>query len=196
MPLDRKLARGRQAPSGPDSTGTGLPTPPLAHQEHQPMTRPTIVSPIAALALAFALTGAAHAEGTQADSVQTASATPQAYSLTVTVHGVRSGQGQIMAGLLKADAATGTARSVGGLAAPAVQGDTTLVFTGLEPGTYAVRMFHDENGDGQMATNLFGLPTEGFGFSNGARAGFGPPSFADMQVTVAADATTTATMTY
>ena len=47
----------------------------------------------------------------------------------------------------------------------------------LKPGKYAVRYFHDENNNGQMETNTFGIPTEGFGFSNNATGMFGPPPF-------------------
>jgi uncharacterized protein (DUF2141 family) len=50
---------------------------------------------------------------------------------------------------------------------------------GLAPGTYAVRVFQDLDGDGKLGTNPFGLPNEPYGFSNGAKANMGPPSFAD-----------------
>jgi len=32
--------------------------------------------------------------------------------------------------------------------------------------------------NGKLDANLLGIPTEGYGFSNDARALFGPPSFA------------------
>ena len=46
----------------------------------------------------------------------------------------------------------------------------------LPAGRYAVRLFHDTNNNGKMDTNIVGLPTEGYGFSNNAGR-FGPPSF-------------------
>jgi uncharacterized protein (DUF2141 family) len=57
--------------------------------------------------------------------------------------------------------------------------DKKCVFSinNLKPGKYAVRYFHDENNNGQMETNTFGIPTEGFGFSNNATGMFGPPPF-------------------
>jgi len=36
---------------------------------------------------------------------------------------------------------------------------------------------HDENMDGKLDTNWVGIPTEGYGFSNDAKATLGPPSF-------------------
>lgn len=110
--------------------------------------------------------------------------------------GVRSARGTIRAQLMKADPAAGIAKSVGGNFMAAVAGTTTLTFAGLADGDYAVQMFHDEDGDGQMKTNMFGIPSEGFGFSNGARAAFGPPKFADMKVTVNANTVTIANMAY
>ncbi|MBN8615305.1 MAG: DUF2141 domain-containing protein [Deltaproteobacteria bacterium] len=47
------------------------------------------------------------------------------------------------------------------------------------PGTYAIAVLHDEDADGDMDRDFIGLPQEGYGFSSGARPGFGPPSFGD-----------------
>lgn len=45
-------------------------------------------------------------------------------------------------------------------------------------GTHAVAAYHDENDDGVLNKNFFGVPLEGTGFSNGQVARFGAPSFA------------------
>jgi uncharacterized protein (DUF2141 family) len=50
-------------------------------------------------------------------------------------------------------------------------------FNGIPAGTYAVTVLHDENSDGKMDFNWIGMPTKGYGFSNGARATLLPPSF-------------------
>jgi uncharacterized protein (DUF2141 family) len=52
-------------------------------------------------------------------------------------------------------------------------------FTGIEPATYAVSVFHDENSNGKLDTNFMGIPREGVGASNGARGHMGPPKFED-----------------
>ncbi|MHC5536900.1 DUF2141 domain-containing protein [Singulisphaera rosea] len=39
----------------------------------------------------------------------------------------------------------------------------------LQPGEYAAFAFHDGNGNGKVDSNLVGVPTEGFGFSNDVR---------------------------
>ena len=72
------------------------------------------------------------------------------------------------------------------LTAPELQ--ATVSFPGLAPGSYAVSVIHDANGNGDIDLNAFGIPTEGWGFSNDARATFGPPSFDAAAVHVGADA--------
>lgn len=47
------------------------------------------------------------------------------------------------------------------------------------PGRYAIALLHDEDANGDMNRDFFGLPQEGYGFSNDARPGLGPPSFDD-----------------
>ena len=47
----------------------------------------------------------------------------------------------------------------------------------IAPGTYAVKVFHDVNNNGQLDLNWLGVPNEPYGFSNDARGSFGPPPF-------------------
>jgi uncharacterized protein (DUF2141 family) len=55
----------------------------------------------------------------------------------------------------------------------------TIIIGNLRPGKYAVRYFHDENGNGTLDTNNLGIPTEGYGFSNDAYGMFGPKPFSE-----------------
>ena len=50
-------------------------------------------------------------------------------------------------------------------------------FEDIPPGTYAMAVVHDENMNGKLDTNWMGIPTEGYGFSNDAKALLGAPSF-------------------
>ena len=56
-------------------------------------------------------------------------------------------------------------------------------FEDIPPGTYAMAVVHDENMNGKLDTNWLGLPTEGYGFSNNAKAVFSAPSFSDASFT-------------
>lgn len=71
------------------------------------------------------------------------------------------------------------------------------VFRDLAPGRYAVAVYHDENGNGEFDQGIFGIPLEGYAFSNGATAFFGPPGFDEAAVTVGEGVTEiTIEMTY
>jgi uncharacterized protein (DUF2141 family) len=50
-------------------------------------------------------------------------------------------------------------------------------FEDIPPGIYALAVVHDENMNGKLDTGLLGVPQEGYGFSNDAKAWFGAPSF-------------------
>ena len=49
----------------------------------------------------------------------------------------------------------------------------------LPPGQYAMTVFHDVNGNGELDTNFIGLPKEPIAMSNNAKAKFGPPKYED-----------------
>lgn len=45
------------------------------------------------------------------------------------------------------------------------------------PGHYAFSVLHDEDFNDRLTTNIFGIPREGFGFSNNPKILTGPPTF-------------------
>ncbi len=49
----------------------------------------------------------------------------------------------------------------------------------LPPGQYAMSIFHDVNGNGELDTNFIGMPKEPIAMSNNAKAKFGPPKYED-----------------
>jgi uncharacterized protein (DUF2141 family) len=64
--------------------------------------------------------------------------------------------------------------------------ERNLVFTFkyLKSGSYAVRVFHDQNSNGKLDTGIFGQPVEGWGVSNDARGFMSAPPFKKMLVNV------------
>ncbi len=58
------------------------------------------------------------------------------------------------------------------------------VFNDLDRGIYAVSIYQDENDNGELDANFFGVPTEPYAFSNNAKGKFGPPSFEDCKFEV------------
>lgn len=69
--------------------------------------------------------------------------------------------------------------------------DSVLVIPcrGLPSDTYAVSLFHDENGNGKLDTGTFGIPTEKFGFSNDAQGIMGPPAYGKCSFALTEDRT-------
>ncbi|WP_284878107.1 DUF2141 domain-containing protein [Brevundimonas sp. MEB006b] len=87
-------------------------------------------------------------------------------------------QGQIMVAVFNSEANYGGEGQPAQVAMlDAADGQTSITFDGLPDGDYAVRAFHDLNGDGKMNTNPFGMPVEPFAFSNNAVGNMGPASW-------------------
>ena len=53
------------------------------------------------------------------------------------------------------------------------------IFRDIPFGDYAIKVYHDEDNDGKLDKNLWGAPSEDYGFSNNARGKFGPPKWED-----------------
>jgi uncharacterized protein (DUF2141 family) len=107
-------------------------------------------------------------------------------TLTVTVNNIKKA-GEIHVAVYDNAEAFEADRSEKGGAAPGIiegtiervePGSVTYVYE-LPPGTYATGIFHDVNLNNKMDNNFFGIPKEQYGFSNNARALFGPPNFED-----------------
>ncbi len=59
-----------------------------------------------------------------------------------------------------------------------------VVFNNIPYGTYAVSIIHDENSNGKLDTNFFGIPKEGVGVSNNPKIGMGGPKYNDSVFTL------------
>lgn len=112
-------------------------------------------------------------------------------TLTVTFEGIKTKTGAVMLSLAGSpEAYDDKAPAAGQSMVPATSSAVTATFTGLAPGRYAIKAFHDVNGDGKMAANPFGMPTEPFAFSNNAHGVMGPAKWADASFEVKAGANT------
>jgi uncharacterized protein (DUF2141 family) len=55
--------------------------------------------------------------------------------------------------------------------------DSITTLFKLPKTSYAITIFHDENNNKKLDKNFFGIPKEGFGFSNNPKISFSEPSF-------------------
>jgi uncharacterized protein (DUF2141 family) len=69
-----------------------------------------------------------------------------------------------------------------------------VVFHGLSSGRFAAVAYQDANSNGKLDKNFVGVPTEAYGFSNGARGRMGPPSFEAAAIEVTSDGKTDITL--
>lgn len=105
-------------------------------------------------------------------------------TLYVAIEGVRSDRGSVIVSLFAGPKGfpDDVAASVATVSAAIQGGKAAVTFANLPYGEYAVSVLHDEDGDGQMATGLFGAPREGFGFSGYPDYRFGPPEYAQVRL--------------
>lgn len=76
----------------------------------------------------------------------------------------------------------------------AVKGETDIQINELPHGNYAIAIFHDENGNKHLDTNMLGIPKEEIAFSNGKMKMFGPPKFEECVFTLNSNREMTITM--
>jgi uncharacterized protein (DUF2141 family) len=108
-----------------------------------------------------------------------------ALDLTITVKGIRNAKGKVAAlAFVEQD---GFPDQIPKAKAQAVsdakQGTVTLTLKNVPAGKVAVTVLHDENANGKLNRNLFGIPLEGVGMS-GKPPGNRPPTFADVVIDV------------
>ncbi|GAB5379320.1 MAG: DUF2141 domain-containing protein [Aliiglaciecola sp.] len=96
------------------------------------------------------------------------------------IDGVKAGDGKIYVQLFKGKTNYESGNAEAATVVSALDGKATVSFHNLDTGEYALRYFHDENNNGEMETNLLGMPTEGYGFSNSAKPNFGPVSYEEI----------------
>ena len=117
-------------------------------------------------------------------SVQTA---PKKSTLTVEIRGIKKSVGKIFVAVFrkKDDFPSASSRFKYSIVDAKV-GNTTANIE-LPNDIYAVAVFHDANDNTVMDKNMFGVPTEIYGFGNNARGTFSAPSFEEAAIELKQD---------
>jgi len=89
----------------------------------------------------------------------------RAGSVVVRAEGIESAQGLVVVGIC--DKAFDVSACPYRNRRAARPGLVEVAFEDVRPGVYAVVIYHDLNGNGQLDRNLIGIPSEPYGFSNG-----------------------------
>jgi uncharacterized protein (DUF2141 family) len=112
--------------------------------------------------------------------------TPSATWINVVVDGVRSSRG-LMAVTLYADNSRKFLVKHGSVyvgRSTAQAGTTRTCIFLPQPGTWALALYHNENGNQSFDRSGIGLPAEGYGFSNNPATLVGLPTFRSVRLAV------------
>jgi uncharacterized protein (DUF2141 family) len=108
-------------------------------------------------------------------------------TLKVVITGFKSDSGKAMIALCDSKANYDAPRSFRSAAADIVGGRVELSLDSLPFGEYALKAYHDENGNGKLDTKIFGIPKESYGFSNNVKNKMGPTKYEDAKFMFEAD---------
>ncbi|HRG59917.1 MAG TPA: DUF2141 domain-containing protein [Bacteroidia bacterium] len=111
---------------------------------------------------------------------------PMTPNVEIMVTNIRNNKGQIAIGIYKDQHSFDKEQSLVNkkFEKKAMQKGILLIKFDIEPGTYGFTLLDDENANSKMEYNFFGLPTEGFGFSNYYHTGFTRPKFESFKLEV------------
>ncbi|MEA5576657.1 DUF2141 domain-containing protein [Anabaena sp. UHCC 0451] len=136
--------------------------------------------------LSLSCTNTVHAEPTTA--------------LTVVVNGIRNQTGQICLRVYDSEKGFPLSNSseVRSGCTKITGNSVKQVFSGLKPGTYAVAVVDDQNGDKKLNKDFFGIPQEGFGISKNPTVSIqtGTPKFRNASFKMTKNTTVNITMKY
>lgn len=107
-------------------------------------------------------------------------------SMTVWIHGVRSGDGTLVV-VLYGDKPEQFLRKGARIARERVHarpGSVALCLGAPGPGSYAVAVYHDENDNRKFDRGWTGLPAEGFGVSNNPHPVLRAPRYSESAIQV------------
>ena len=110
--------------------------------------------------------------------------------LTVEVSGLQDATGNMYIAVYDSDStwlSDTTVLSKKVAISEALDGELVRTELQLPLGEYALSVFYDKDDDGELDTNLIGMPKEPIALSNNAVAKFGPPKYADAVFTLGAE---------
>ena len=98
----------------------------------------------------------------------------------LSVIGLESNEGKVMIALFNSEESySETGEKFKSNALEIEEKKCEWVIENLPFGEYAIKLYHDENGNNKMDKNMLGIPSEDYGFSNNASGSFGPADYED-----------------
>ena len=108
------------------------------------------------------------------------------YSITVKIEDADSDEGQMFVALYDAEGDF-LSKTYKTAKTDIINQQCRITFIDVPEGTYAISIFHDENNNGKLDKNYFGIPKEDYGCSNNATGFMGPPKWKDAKFSLNKD---------
>jgi len=119
------------------------------------------------------------------------------YNLKVKVHGIQNANGQIELSIYNdANVFPEVGKTYKMVRIDSKVSEIIYEFKDLPAGEYAIATYHDENNDNECNTNLLGVPTEAYAFSNDFRPFLSAPDFSDCSFKVSQNTEISIEMVY
>jgi uncharacterized protein (DUF2141 family) len=116
-------------------------------------------------------------------------------TLIVQISNIKDDVGQIAVALYNSEKEFMKTRYQGKVT-KAIKGEVEVIFENLPAGSYGLSVMLDSNENGKLDSNFFGVPKEGFGFSNNAMGSLGPPGFEKVRVDFSSSKTISIALKY
>ena len=101
-------------------------------------------------------------------------------TLTIAITGLENDDGEVLLALSNSrENYESDSKAYFGFKVKIKGGTADCTISELPFGEYAIKLYHDENIDGELNSNFLGIPTEDYGFSNNASGTFGPADYDD-----------------
>lgn len=121
----------------------------------------------------------------EAPFVPTITLAPGASNLAVRIERVKAGMGPVVCDLFNAaEGFPGPSPIIGGSIRIEATAEPVCTWSGLPAGEYAVSVIQDENNNGTLDSNVFGVPLEGYGASNNILPATSAPRWNDSRLSV------------
>ncbi len=139
----------------------------------------------------LAVVAALFAMAVIAQSTTLAKPLPASANLTLNFTIQKFPHGALMIAIYDSDGAYhSNTRPVSTLKLPVTESSLQYVVSGLAPGHYGIKLFHDLDGTGKLSFNLFGVPNEPVAFSNNAKVIMRAPVWSEVVFELPANGTT------
>lgn len=110
----------------------------------------------------------------------------QKVNLEVDMQGFKNNIGVVKVGLYNSEG-TFLGKTYKKLDSKIADKKAVVTFEGIEKGEYAVSIYQDENLNGTMDKNFFGIPSEDYMASNNEKGSFGPPKYQKAKFVITAN---------